>query len=139
MKEWKIHQQAYHRLHPNPADVHPVVEAPGWSVDPATPTTIVSYFQQEWLELIQPHKSFAVAVVYANLLDVYGLEHYDVAIADPTLLWNDKYYQPKQGDVVVIYDRVECLLTANNLWDFAASDVPQVISTVDYFIQEFIR
>lgn len=138
MKDWKIRQQAFHRLNHTPTDLHPVVYCPNWLADQSTADIVASYFVQDWTELLQPHKAFAVAIIYATLMERHGIETYAAALADPHLLLNDAYFHPRSPSTESIYVAVEDILTTIDGWDFEKSRVSQVSSTVDYFVQEFI-
>jgi len=134
MEEWKARQRTYHRQMDakfddliSDKDCYIKENQDEWDLC----ADIVDYFFEPSTILIYPAKSYAVALIYAQLLT----EHFDVefytVLNDPDLLYgNDKFFVPykKAKDV---YDTV---LTHIRL-DFD-NPTPQVLATIDYFNKE---
>ncbi len=133
--EYKLRQEMYHSLYPVDDRIgeggHP------WAYciddDDRLVQDIVDYFTVEISHvLLYPSKSYAVAVIYAKLLN----KHFGIpvleALKDPKLLYdNDRFFVPYEaGGSAEIYNRV--LLKPIN-WD-----LPQVKTTVQYFMKEFL-
>lgn len=137
MKTWKLNQEVFHRTAP-PADF---IESKGYVVINDAYFIIhnaVSYFKSPSTLLVYPAKSYAVAIVYAALLEKYFREDFLTALNDPDLLHgNDKFFVPYSVDPKN-YDSIVRQLFANNLFDFEASTIPQVQVTVDCFKREFL-
>lgn len=109
---------------------------PGFLTNPSAGEVVASYFYEPWDQLIYPAKAFAVALVYAKLIEKYfGTNMYN-ALKDGDLLLGDRYFYDytKQPQ---IYDVAINMLTDKELWDFESSSIGQVLSTVEYFKREF--
>lgn len=130
-KDYKLRQRMYHHLEPidDYIDDKPfvVVDVPGAELI----EQIISYFQRPSKQLIYPAKSYAVAIIYARLLNQYFSVPILKALDDPDLfLGNDKFFVP-YNRAKFIYDVVlERNLSIN-------TNLPQVRTTVDYFMKEF--
>lgn len=86
---------------------------------------------------MQPVKSYAVAIVYARLLEKRFGEHFIEALNYPDLLLGDRYFS-RYCDDWRTYDSVFALLRERKLWDFENNNLPQVKATVSYFKKEFL-
>lgn len=84
-----------------------------------------------------PQKSYAVALIYAKLLEKYFDEPFYEALDNPTLLLGDKYFK-QYSERRLVYDRAIHKITKNSLWDFENIKTSRVQATVDYFRKEFL-
>lgn len=136
MTEWKDRQRLYALTWKHHDDIHPVVVDGSFLTRPDAAEFVCTYFTHEWEKLVYPAKAFAVALVYAKLIERYfGADLY-VALNDPDLLLGDRFFSPYSSHPR-IYDRSIEILTAEKLWEFEDSALPQVQSTVGYFKREF--
>ena len=120
----------------NHDDIHPVLYDDTFLTNPLAGEIVASYFYEPWNQLIYPAKAFAVALVYAKLIEKYfGTNMYD-ALKDTDLLLGDRYFYDYQTQPQ-IYDTAINVLNRRELWDFESSNVGQVQSTVEYFKREF--
>jgi len=97
------------------------------------PERIIAYFNIEVTQLEYPAKSYAVAIIYAKLLEKYFDEDFYQALNDPDLLYNnDRFFVPYKEDQVM-YDHVLSQISLNfNGW------LPtQVHKTIKFFEKEF--
>jgi hypothetical protein len=98
---------------------------------------ICRYFTEK-VETIFPAKSYAVAIIYAKLLEKYFSTDFYVELADINLfLGTDKYFVPYEGDLRT-YDIVIDFLDKNNLFDFENNHLSHVSKSVEYFFKEFM-
>ncbi|TFG95661.1 hypothetical protein E4H12_12840 [Candidatus Thorarchaeota archaeon] len=97
----------------------------------------VSYFEQDWPDIVQPCKSYAVALVYARLLERYFNEDFITVLSDPELLFKDKHFVPYSANSA-LYDQLISMMTYRELWDFESNPISQVQTTVRYFKKEFL-
>jgi len=94
---------------------------------------IINYFTIPINKLIYPAKSYAVAIIYAHLLNEHFGVNFYTALKDPDLLaGNDPYFVP--------YDRAKDIY--DSVIDHVAvhgyrSELPQVKKTTEYFYREF--
>lgn len=130
-KDYKLRQRMYHHLESIDdyidGEHYVVVDVPGAELI----EQILSYFQRPVKQLIYPAKSYAVAIIYARLLNQYFGVPTHKALDDPDLfLGNDKFFVP-YGRAKFVYDVIlERNLSIN-------TSLPQVRATVDYFMKEF--
>lgn len=133
MLEWKNRQATFHRMHsPDDLLINKTIVVRENVDDVSLVDDVVDYFTKPIDVLIYPAKSYAVALIYSQLLcDNFG-EDFHTVLNDENLLYgNDPYFVPysKAKD---IYDSV----IANIDLRFKAPP-PQVETTMEYFNQEF--
>ena len=139
MKEWKIRQQMYDRTwhdHDDLINYLSYVDTSELGFDPSFAGQIGSYFMWQWEILIYPEKSYAVAMVYAKLLEKYFGENFYEVLDDQDLLLGDKFFV-RYSHNKTVYDTLIGIVTKYDKWDFENSQIPQVLATVDYFKTEF--
>lgn len=132
MLEWKNRQATFHRLNvPDDLLANKKFIVREYDDDDLI-ADIIDYFETPSEQLVYPAKSYAVAIIYAQLLVKYfGVDFYEV-LCDKKLLYdNDSYFVPYQH-AKPIYDKVlSCIqLSFDN-------PTPQVQTTIDYFLEEF--
>lgn len=103
MKDWKIKQEIFHRLHKSYDDDLKLfdVEITNDIVEKA-----IEYFKNDKLGWIYPSKSYVVAICYAKWLSQdFDENFYDVLNDENLLAGNDPYFLPyeKSKD---IYDEI---------------------------------
>ncbi|TFG94183.1 hypothetical protein E4H12_15630 [Candidatus Thorarchaeota archaeon] len=141
MKEWKLRQQITHKLHKHDdlienEEVIVTDRASIRTLDFAH--DVLMYFVQEGDgKLYYPQKSYAVALIYARLLEKYFGEQFYDALNDPELLISDLYFVPYNEDREA-YDDIIGAANYWKLWDFESNPISYVQSTVHYFKQEFL-
>jgi hypothetical protein len=141
MKEWKTRQQITNRLHEH-TDIADASKVTVWDRSKLLPGAfeywVISYFRLPGDgQLHYPQKSYAVALVYAKLLEQYfGESFYDV-LDDRDLLLGDKYFVRYSEDRAT-YDSIIRELTRQDMWNFEANPISQVQATVRYFKKEFL-
>lgn len=91
----------------------------------------VLLFFRNGSELIQPAKSFFVAIVYAALMEAYFSIPFYEALSMPDLLTEDKWFRP-YDKAKGIYDRILLVLPHDFL------SLPSVQKTKAYFKEEFL-
>lgn len=153
MKEWEIRRLIYLKTNPDPGDIImfneaiPVLQGKQVVVFDETNVTdftdtiiwsVISYFSRSWEKTVvfYPSKSYAVAIIYAKLLEKYFQEPFYDSLNHPGLLLTDKYFVP-YNQSNTIYDRVISHIDYKGWWDFEKSIIPQVQATVEYFLKEF--
>lgn len=135
MKEWKLRQTIFHRtVVPSDRlgiDVRfDVVDMP----KPHLKQCIIEYFTLPNPQIVYPAKSYAVAIIYARLLEKYFEEQFWTVLDDPELLFsNDPYFVPYSMDRDV-YDAVVGLIPQN----IESITYAQVQTTISYFHEEFL-
>jgi hypothetical protein len=98
---------------------------------------LCQYFTDD-VETVFPAKSYAVAIIYASLLNKYFGADFKEELSDPDLfLGTDKYFVPYSVDHLT-YDLVIDFLELNNLWNFEENDLTHVSKSVEYFFKEFM-
>lgn len=130
MKDWKYKQQLYHLT--NFSDDH--IEEKSYIIqNDDLVKDIIEYFSIQSDVLIYPAKSYAVAIVYAKLLEKYFDEDFYEVLNDPELLYGNDQFFIKYSDDIDVYDEVisKIDLTFKN-------SIPQVRSTISYFEKEFL-
>lgn len=134
MKEWKVRQHLYHRT-AEITDVHPFVDL---STD-AIVDDVVEYFTiEQGKRLVYPAKSYAVALIYATLLEQHFGEDFFEALSDPLLLYgNDRWFVP-YTQARDVYDSVLLRVPREILASIETCPYSQVRATVAYFKQEFL-
>lgn len=101
--------------------------------------SVITYFYPNTSTVLNyPQKSYAVAIIYASLLNQYFGEDLVVALRDPELLYNnDKFFVPYQTDTEA-YNNIVMQLTKRGLWEFEKNTSEQVQITVASFKHEFL-
>lgn len=130
MKDYKILQEMYHSLH----KVDDFINQQNicFIERDDLVNRIIAYFTQEVLTLEYPAKSYAVAIIYAKLLEHYFNEDFYKTLNDPDLLYNnDKFFVPYDHDSH-LYDHILSRISL----DFDRS-LSQIDTTIQYFEQEF--
>lgn len=151
MKEWEIRRLMYLKTNPDPGDVimfdelEPRLQGKRIFVHdnsvtnhPGNEIVVTLYFKTSSNEVIvYPQKSYAVALVYAKLLEKYFGEPFYDALNHPSLLLGDKFFVPysKNPD---LYNRVIAKMDEQKLWDFENNTLDTVQATVNYFKKEFL-
>lgn len=98
---------------------------------------IFDYFLVAQEKLIYPAKSFAVAIVYAKLLEKYfGIPALE-SLNDPELFQNTDRFYKTLDECPGVYERSLKRLEERELLDFEASALDQVRTTVSCFHEEF--
>lgn len=139
MKEWKIRQQIYDRTWHDHDDLvchSKIIDTSELGFDPSFAGKVGSYFMWEWDVLVYPEKSYAVAMVYAKLLEKYFGENFYEVLDDQDLLLGDKYFV-RYSKNKEWYDKLIATMDEWKLWDFENSKLPQVQATITYFKKEF--
>jgi hypothetical protein len=144
MKEWKLRQEIYHRTNPP----HDFIENKKvivcnrnemYGIDFIA--EVICYFLREDPHigfLYYPQKSYAVAIIYAKLIQRYFKEDFYELLNDPMLLYgNDKHFVPYEQDVYT-YNAIINQLAYRDLWDFEHNPGSQVQETVRCFKEEFM-
>lgn len=130
----KILQDIFYALHANDK-FDDDIEDLGYQVNDQQ---IVHHCLQQWYEndapLVFPSKSYNVAVIYARLLEHYFKCPAQEYLLDPSLLRDDRFYQP-YPECPELYDHLLELMTFDAIM---ASECPSVKKTVAYFNQEFL-
>jgi hypothetical protein len=135
MKEWKIRQDVYHKL--GTITDTPKLMNEGIVMQQLSDNDlildIVRYMTHPEPRLLYPTKSYAVAIVYATLLEQHFGENKLVVLDDPVLLYENDPYFIHYSEAKHIYDGVLSKLPILLNWD-----IPQLAATKSYFLQEFI-
>lgn len=129
MKEYKIRQEIYHRIHKEHDDdlsLHDI------KIDSNIVDNAVKYFTSTDLGWIYPAKSYVVAICYARWLNEYFSEDFYEALNDPDLLFgNDPYYVTYEQDK----DTYNEIL---NKIKFDFDETQGVVPDIkEYFLKEF--
>lgn len=133
----KIRQELFHHTNPDPGDLGVIIpyrhlESAELALD------VIDYFLNNDHVISYPSKSYAVAIVYAHLLEHhFGIPFMD-SLSDPLLLYgNDPHYTHYHNNPGV-YDIIhQTICTRNGIQHDLLHQSPQVIATVEYFNREF--
>lgn len=141
MKDWKVRQLLTHKLNKHD-DLIENMQVCVWNKDELRPIDfehdVFLYFVDEGDGILHyPHKSYAVAIIYASLLEKYFGEQFYDALNDPALLLSDKFFVTYNEDRTT-YNSVISMLTYWDKWDFEANPISSVQATVRYFKKEFV-
>lgn len=130
--EHKLRQQIYHQSS-IVTDLN--IPIPYIKMDDTTLAFhVVDYFYNPSHELCYPAKSYAVAIIYAHLIDRYWRLPMKMGLMDPGLLFfNDKHFVPYHL-ATDIYDTIFQFL---DIEEGIKYNFPQVRATVEYFNAEF--
>jgi len=107
MKEWKINQELYHRLHNEHSDSLDDKELLLVSRHEDVVDFAVQYFTQDpgW---VYPSKSYVVAICYALWISKDFGEDFVELLDDPDLLYgNDPYFKPYNESKDVYNDIID--------------------------------
>ena len=131
--EHKVRQALYHHLNPNPSDMNLGVPYKSMN-DRQLAFHVIDYFLNSDHEICYPAKSYAVALIYAHLLEKHFIIPFDTSLRDPELLFhNDPFFVPYTDESYVYNKAISHL----QLYDGLQYNLPQVAATVEYFDQEF--
>jgi hypothetical protein len=139
IKEWKIRQQIYHKTsiitdHADGSEI--VLSCVG--VD-SFAATVVEYFTHVQSRVVQPFKAYAVAIIYAKMLEKYFNEDFYAVLDDPDLLFgNDRYFVPYSGAKQVYAAAIQQLQHDRLFDSVELISLPQIQTTIAYFKQEFL-
>ena len=136
MKEFKVRQYVYNRLHPldDLIEEHEIV----LNTNEDIVRLAVNYFNQDLDKLYFPAKSYSVAIIYSYLLDQNFGEDFYLSLNDPDLLGgNDKFFVPYSQDQAN-YDAILKELKVFSGEFKLQMNVKQVAKTVEYFQKEFL-
>jgi len=138
MKEYKLRQQLFYKLFGS-QDLGDRLEKEV-IVEEFEESLIIKraeeYFTVQTSTLYYPGKSYAVALIYALLLEKEFGEDIYVSLDDEDLLWDDPYFKPYS--------------VAKNIYDALLKKIPRdfyhkkesytenLSMTIDYFYQEFL-
>ena len=96
MKEWKIRQEIYHRLHKQYTDDLNVVEI---HFTDSIVEDALKHFHEHVDKWIYPAKSYFVAICYASwIAEDFGEDFYQLLDDDTLLAGNDPYFVPYSKD-----------------------------------------
>lgn len=138
IKEYKIRQDLYHKTCKAFNDTFEINNTNCVQLENYTQNelieSIVKYLTVPENKLIYPSKSYAVALIYAKLIELHFGESFYEALSDPELLYkNDPYFTPYNVESKVVYDaviqQVPIVLQRN---------IPQIQATIEYFNKEFL-
>ena len=94
---------------------------------------IVDYMTNSDDRLVYPTKSYAVAIIYAKLIEQhFGIDMME-SLDDPELLYNNDKHFVKYSDDKYVYDQV-----LSRIPHEIRFDLPQLHATKTYFEQEFL-
>lgn len=131
MKEWKYRRLIYYckGIYPD-IDKSKIVYEPDRITERA-----VEYFEKydDSGTLYYPAKSYAVAILYALLLEEYFGGSFESYLKDSELLDRDSYFVPYLKDKET-YDSILSNIDINKI-NYA---LPSIRITRDYFIKEFL-
>lgn len=94
---------------------------------------IVHYFSTQVTDLIYPSKSFAVAIIYSQLIEDYFNVPFFTSLNDPNLFMDDSVYFSSYSEQKNIYDEVLKSIDRKNI----NYSLTQTKETLKYFKQEF--
>ncbi|MFN8847102.1 MAG: hypothetical protein ACK5V3_11190 [Bdellovibrionales bacterium] len=139
MKEWKIRQELYHRLtaHSDRGDDFEQMQIVfEWDEDSIVQRALeYPIFQNE--NLYYPGKSYAVAIIYAQLLSKHFNENLIELLDDPQLLFGNDPYFKTYSEAKEIYDRILKEFPDLNL-SKPAEYSEDMNRTLQYFKEEFM-
>lgn len=103
MKEWKIRQEIYHRLHKQYSDDLNSVEI---HFTDNIAEDALKHFHEQVDKWIYPAKSYFVAICYASwIAEDFGEDFYQLLDDDMLLAGNDPYFVPYNEDKET-YDKI---------------------------------
>lgn len=134
-EEWQPRQALYHSFMQIKDDLSGIQHVVKQEFDSAEIVLdVLNYLYKEVPIVSFPAKTYAVALIYAKLLEThFGVQFYE-ALSDSSMLYgNMRDYEP-YPDKLGIYDAV---LTVANLDDVLRAPPSQALATVGYFHDEF--
>jgi hypothetical protein len=140
MKDWHIRHKIFHQVFQG-TDMG----------DDLSKEVIIEEYQKEKIiqraleypsiqtkELYYPGKSYAVAIIFAKLLEIHFSENFYTALNDSLLLYgNDPYFKPYSEDKKT-YDRIIELFPFNIIIDDSIECSDNFLKTHTYFLKEFL-
>lgn len=132
VKKWKIDRMLSYAVAP-PSDW---IEHKTYTVDPEIEQHVIDYFTVPVETLVYPAKSYAVAIIYALLLNKYYGEDVHETLIDRDLLPDDQFYTPYHL-AHTTYNFLLDYVVLHSLVDVESIDLPQVMETVRCFHNEF--
>lgn len=107
MKDWKIRSKIYHAMTATFDDDLSKEEIIENFDKEEIVRRALQYPIKQTKELYYPAKSYAVAVIFAHLLEKEFNEDFYESLSDPNLLFeNDPYFKPYEDYHVEIYNRI---------------------------------
>lgn len=137
VSNYKIRQELFHALNPNPGDLDVVIPYDHVKSDELA-FQVVDYLLNKDHVISYPAKSYAVAVIYAHLLEQHFGVPFGESLNDPMLLYgNDPHYVPYTDDPEVYHTIHQNVCLDEGITYGLLHEFPQVVATVDYFNREF--
>lgn len=140
MKEWKIRHEIFHRIFKN---IDLGDDLSGYNIIfENEPHLIIKRaleypFSQDSKNLYYPGKSYAVALIFAKLLEKEFNENFYEVLDDEFLLYkNDPYFKPYSKDKF-IYDSIIKLFPFDLIFDKNINS-DNLKKTIEYFYKEFL-
>lgn len=136
MKDYKVAQEYYHRMTP-PDEIGDFNCGFFMVADHAIAETTIEYLTKEYPHadlLPQPTKTYAVALIYAKLLEKHFSEDFYEVLSDPDLLYgNAKWFVPYSPETARTYDRI-----IKAVPEIIRPEISQTQATITYFEKEFL-
>jgi hypothetical protein len=140
MSEHKLRQHLYHQIHKDHDDKLETIVPRTFASREHQVIEVIKYFNESIDELVYPTKSYAVAIIYAAMLQRHFRVPLLSALNDPALLYdNDPFFVPYHLNPYV-YDRTLPAITLQllEIVSDCLDNLPyQVQKTVEYFKKEF--
>jgi len=131
LPEWKLRQKIYHATHPIKDKVDPLILSA--DQDEEIISRAIGYFSKPWRRLYYPSKSFAVAIIYAKLLERYFEADFYSVLDDPDLLYGNDHFFVRYSEAKNIYDKIIKAIPQ----EIEDSEISNVQETVAFFKEEF--
>lgn len=136
MKEWQINQRLFNRFRSDAVD--DLIERIPHVVEDTDVSRIVEYFTTDGINLSFPAKSYAVAIIYAILIEHYFGDSVIDTLDDPHLFVGTDKHFVRYSDDRDTYDQALALLGDITAVSLIQSPIHNVQKTISYFNQEVL-
>lgn len=136
MKEYKVFQRHYNLTHHHDDSLESMTHRCDDSTD-VIKSEMHKYFTENVEHLIFPAKSYAVALIYAKLIEIHFKTPFFESLSDPDLFCgNDKYFKT-YNEIPEIYDDFLRRIPLDRSNYILPKHFQQVATTIGYFYKEF--
>ena len=137
MKDYRKNQLIYQKLTKHQDLIENISYREVYESDNELVERVVKYFTDSEWKNVFPAKSYAVAIIYAFLIEKYFNEKYNEVLKDINLfVGTDKYFEPLSDTNRDVYRLIIKRLVAGNLLDFEKSKISHVQVSCEYFKRE---
>ena len=140
MKEWKVRHKLFHMLYQG-EDLGDDLSKETIIFEEEDKKIIqraLEYPVKQTKELYYPGKSYAVAIIFAKLLELHFNENFYEVLDDESLLYENDPYFKKYSDKKEVYDNIIKDFPFELLQEKKWSGSRNAELTIEYFLKEFL-